>query len=218
MICPHSLRENVAFDSHIIDFRENFQEKRVFLIHLGKQMQPFCWLWGSNWMQRQMDFRQQRWRHRVGASEAPPPPPPHTVYGSCRVTEAAGPALLQRARTGEHARMASPGMGAHPIRKRGAGRSAAVERRNLLTVCRWEQDCGRRGGGGASGLQWCWSVYVFNNAQTFVGKKKNKKNIWTWSRDVNVSVFMWYLSTPFISHQHHLHPPSLLLLPPSHHY
>ncbi|XP_056900914.1 RUN domain-containing protein 3B isoform X3 [Takifugu flavidus] len=33
--------------------------------------------------------------------------------------------------------MASPGMGTHPIRKRGPGRSAAVERRNLLTVCRF---------------------------------------------------------------------------------
>lgn len=34
--------------------------------------------------------------------------------------------------------MASLGVGLHLIRKRGAGRSAAVERRNLLTVCRWE--------------------------------------------------------------------------------
>ena len=34
--------------------------------------------------------------------------------------------------------MASLGVGLQLIRKRGAGRSAAVERRNLLTVCRWE--------------------------------------------------------------------------------
>ncbi|XP_073340971.1 RUN domain-containing protein 3B isoform X2 [Pagrus major] len=33
--------------------------------------------------------------------------------------------------------MASLGVGLHLIRKRGAGRSAAVERRNLLTVCRF---------------------------------------------------------------------------------
>lgn len=34
--------------------------------------------------------------------------------------------------------MASPGVGLHLIRKRGVVRSAVVERRNLLTVCRWE--------------------------------------------------------------------------------
>lgn len=33
--------------------------------------------------------------------------------------------------------MASLGVGLHLVRRRGAGRSAAVERRNLLTVCRW---------------------------------------------------------------------------------
>ncbi|CAG11903.1 unnamed protein product [Tetraodon nigroviridis] len=32
--------------------------------------------------------------------------------------------------------MASPGVGTHPARQRGPGRTAAVERRNLLTVCR----------------------------------------------------------------------------------
>lgn len=34
--------------------------------------------------------------------------------------------------------MASLGAGLHVTRRRGAGRSAVVERRNLLTVCRWE--------------------------------------------------------------------------------
>lgn len=34
--------------------------------------------------------------------------------------------------------MASLGAGLHLIRKRGASRGTAVERRNLLTVCRWE--------------------------------------------------------------------------------
>lgn len=33
--------------------------------------------------------------------------------------------------------MASLGAGLHHVRKRGAGRSAVVERKNLLTVCRW---------------------------------------------------------------------------------
>lgn len=34
--------------------------------------------------------------------------------------------------------MASLAAGLHLSRRRGAGRGAAVERRNLLTVCRWE--------------------------------------------------------------------------------
>lgn len=72
----------------------------------------------------------------TGLTSRRPRPSFYTVYGSSGVTEAAGPALLQNTRTGYQARMASPGMGTHPIRKRGPGRSAAVERRNLLTVCR----------------------------------------------------------------------------------
>lgn len=35
--------------------------------------------------------------------------------------------------------MASVCVGQHPVRKLGGSRSAAVERRNLLTVCRWER-------------------------------------------------------------------------------
>ena len=41
-------------------------------------------------------------------------------------------------RLGHKPGMASLGAGLHLIRRRAASRSAAVERRNLLTVCRWE--------------------------------------------------------------------------------
>lgn len=34
--------------------------------------------------------------------------------------------------------MASLGLGVHLIRRRAASRNVAVERRNLLTVCRWD--------------------------------------------------------------------------------
>ena len=48
----------------------------------------------------------------------------------------AGARGAERVRT--PAGMASLGIGQHLLRRRGAGRSSAVERRNLLTVCRWE--------------------------------------------------------------------------------
>lgn len=85
----------------------------------------------SNRMRRKNDFRKQYRRHRVDVPEAPP-----TVLHSIWFLRGNRLALLQNTRTGDRARMASPGMGAHPIRKRGPGRSAAVERRNLVTVCR----------------------------------------------------------------------------------
>lgn len=63
-----------------------------------------------------------------------------------REARTAAPSLVRRKWTTRTAagrslglgpRMASLGVGMHLIRRRAAGRSAAVERRNLLTVCRW---------------------------------------------------------------------------------
>lgn len=126
-----------------------------------------------------------------------------TVHGCSGVTEAAGPTLLQSTRTGDHARMASPGMGTHPIRKRGPGRNATVERRNLLMVCRWELNTGRSGGG-TSGLWWCWSVMASVLHRICRGKK-----IWTRCKEIAVSVLIWYFVMLLISNQRHTDPTSI---------